>query len=150
MPCHYDAQARAGPARGPREAPLFEFVSKALLALVLDKRARDALEAADKPASATPSDVAGQPNAALMAPPAPAKTRQPSPSQVREMTDARRELIRNALAVQRTKQHLFDNLSEDDKAKLMIAAIKAMGIPPEEVERTMLGRRRGTGTPPKR
>ena len=123
---------------------MFEFVSKALLALVLDKRAREALEAAN---SSTPANPTKGANTVA---PAPAKPPQPSASQVREMTDARRELIRNALAVQRTKQHVFDNLSEDDKAKLMIAAIKAMGIPPEEVERTMRGRRKGNGSAPKR
>ena len=120
---------------------MFEFMSKALLALVLDKRAREALEAANGSALA---------NCANTAAPVPAKPPQSAASQVREMTDARRELIRSALAVQRSKQHVFDNLNEDDKAKLLIAAIKAMGIPPEEVGRSLLGRRKGPGPTPKR
>jgi hypothetical protein len=115
---------------------LFEFVSKALLALVLDKRAREALEAADGAQKPGPAKTA--------APPAPAPAK-PSPPQSREMTDARRELIRNALATQRSKQHLFDNLSEDAKAKLLITAVKAMGIPPDEIERSLRARGKSYG-----
>ncbi len=124
-----------------REAPLFEFVSKALLALVLDKRAREALEASNRSPPANP--IKG-PEPAAPAPSEPRQARAMTPA----MTDQRRELIRNALAVQRSKQHVFDDLSEDAKAKLLIAAVKAMGIPPDEVERSLLGRRKGPG--PKR
>lgn len=123
---------------------MFEFMSKALLALVLDKRAREALEAANG------SALANSTKGANTAAPVPAKPPQSTATQVREMTDARRELIRSALAVQRSKQHVFDNLNEDDKAKLLIAAIKAMGIPPEEVGRSLLGRRKGNGPALKR
>lgn len=125
-------------AGNAREAPLFEFVSKALLALVLDKRARTTLEAANSAAPASQTKSA--------APPAPP----PAPRQRHAMTDARRELIRNALAVQRSKQHVFDDLSEDTKAKLLITAVKAMGIPPDEIERTLLGRRKNSNSGPKR
>ena len=113
---------------------MFEFVSKALLALVLDKRAREALEAAD----------GAQPVAAPSAP-APAKSPPSAVSRSRELTDERRELIRNALATQRSKQHLFDNLSDDAKAKLLITAVKAMGIPPDEIERSLRARRKSSG-----
>lgn len=131
-----DSPARTG------EAPLFEFVSKALLALVLDKRAREALEAANGSPPANPMKSAN-PSA-----PAPARPSPPAPSRQRELTDERRDLIRNALAVQRSKQHLFDELSDEAKAKLLITAVKAMGIPPDEIERSLLGRRKTPG--PKR
>ena len=121
---------------------MFEFVSKALLALVLDKRARAALEAANGSPQAPPMKSAGSS--------APAKPSPPAPPRARAPTDERRELIRNALAVQRSKQHLFDDLSDDTKAKLLITAVKAMGIPPDEIERSLLGRRKGPGPDPKR
>jgi hypothetical protein len=140
-----------------REAPLFEFVSKALLALVLDKRAREALEAANRSPSAHSTKSAGLPSPAeagraKSGPSAPGSVK-PSPSappRGRELTDERRELIRNALAVQRSKQHVFDDLSEDTKAKLLITAVKAMGIPPDEIERSLLGRRKSSNSGPKR
>lgn len=119
---------------------MFEFVSKAMLALVLDKRARDALDAAkDAPPVAPPQG--------LPVPPAAAKPRSAAPP---AMTDERRELIRNALAVQRSKQHVFDNLDEDAKAKLLIAAVKALGIPPDQIERELNRPRRKSGPDPKR
>ncbi len=121
---------------------MFEFVSKALLALVLDKRARDALETTKHaPPAVSPQ---GQP-----APAAKPKSATP-PAMTPAMTDARRELIRNALAVQRSKQHVFDNLDEDAKAKLLIAAVKALGIPPDQVERELRRPRRNSGPDPKR
>lgn len=117
-------------------------MSKALLALVLDKRAREALEAANGSPSAPPPKNAGSSP--------PAKPSPPAPPRAHELTDERRELIRNALAVQRSKQHLFDELSDEAKTKLLITAVKAMGIPPDEIERTLLGRRKGPGPNPKR
>ncbi len=118
---------------------MFEFVSKAMLALVLDKRARETLEAAKNAPAAVPPR--GQP-----APPAAAK---PKPASPPAMTDERRALIRDALAVQRSKQHVFDNLDEDAKAKLLIAAVKALGIPPDQVEREPRRPRRNPGSGPK-
>lgn len=103
---------------------MFEFVSKALLSLVLDKRAREALETA----KTTPTGVAA-PSATP-----PKLATEPAPA---AMSEARRELIRNALAVQRSKQHVFDDLSEDAKAKLLITAVKALGIPPDQIEREL-------------
>ena len=118
---------------------MFRFVSKALLALVLDKRAREALEAADSAQQLTPA------KSAAPAASAPAKSPPPAPPRSHELTDERRELIRNALATQRSKQHLFDNLSEDAKAKLLITAVKAMGIPPDEIERSLRARGKNSG-----
>jgi len=111
---------------------VFEFVSKALLTLVLDKRARETLDAAKK-----------------SAPPAPPSTGAPQkpatgPASPPAMTEARRELIRSALAVQRSKQHVFDDLSEDAKAKLLITAVKAFGIPPDQIERELRRPRRNS------
>lgn len=118
---------------------MFGFVSKAMLSLVLDKRARDALDAAkipDRPAAESTTTGRAAPRTASQekAPPG--------------MTDQRRELIRKALDVQRSKQHVFDELSEDTKLKLMITAARAMRIPPDELERSLLQRRRpGGGNP---
>jgi hypothetical protein len=110
---------------------VFEFVSKALLSLVLDKRARETLDAAKNAPPAPPSTGAPQkPATGPASPPA--------------MTEARRELIRSALAVQRSKQHVFDDLSEDAKAKLLITAVKALGIPPDQVERELRRPRRNS------
>lgn len=118
---------------------MFEFVSKALLSLVLDKRARDALDVAkipDRPAAGSAAAGRAAPRAASQekAPPT--------------MTDQRRELIRKALDVQRSKQHVFDELSEDAKVKLMITAARAMRIPPDELERSLSQRRRPGGGKP--
>ena len=112
-----------------REAHLFQFISKALLAVVLDKCAREALEAGKNAPPAAPATSAPAPKPA--ANPAAAPTMAPT------MTDERRALIRDALAVQRSKQHVFDELSEDTKAKLLITAVKALGIPPDQVEREL-------------
>ncbi|MSO84920.1 MAG: hypothetical protein EXR02_00055 [Rhodospirillales bacterium] len=98
--------------------------------------AREALEAADVAQQLNPA------KSAAPATPAPAKS---PPTRNHELTDARRELIRNALATQRSKQHLFDNLSEDAKAKLLITAVKAMGIPPDEIERSLRARGKNSG-----
>lgn len=118
---------------------MFEFISKALLALVLDKRARDALDvakSADRPAVGSGVDRHAAPAAASQAKAPPA------------MTDQRRELIRKALDLQRSKQHVFDELSEDAKVKLMITAARAMRIPPDELERSLLQQRRPGGGKP--
>jgi hypothetical protein len=121
---------------------VFRFVSKALLSLVLDKRARDALEVAKAAPTPDPAVPAAKPAT---------KPRSATgPATAPTMTDERRELIRNALAVQRSKQHVFDNLDEDAKAKLLIAAVKALGIPPDQVERELRRPRRNSGPEPKR
>ncbi|MEK7244804.1 MAG: hypothetical protein AAB223_02150, partial [Pseudomonadota bacterium] len=59
---------------------MFEFVSKALLTLVLDKRAREALEAADSAAEVNPA------KSATPAAPAPAKSSASAPPRGREPT----------------------------------------------------------------
>ncbi len=114
---------------------MFEFMSKALLALVLDKDAREKLEAA-KTATQGPAAPPANPKT----PTAPPASRF-APGTAPAMTDARRELIRNALDVQRSKQHVFDDLSDDAKTKLLIAAVKAFKIPPAEIERSLTRRK---------
>ncbi|MBM3564803.1 MAG: hypothetical protein FJX42_01655 [Alphaproteobacteria bacterium] len=117
---------------------MFKFLSKALLAVVLDKRARDALEteAAIAPprAPANPKRPAAQASVPARPPVAPGEDKQ--------------ALIRKALDMQRSKQHIFDGLSDDDKTKLYITAVKAMGIPPDQVERDL--RRRTKNRPPEK
>jgi len=120
---------------------MLKFVSKALLSVVMDKSARDKLEAArkGKDENAEKPDAAA-PAAATAARALPGKpVLAPSPKTLkrapREMTPERRALIQEALDIQRSKDHIFDNLSDDAKAKLLIAAVKAMGIPPDEFEK---------------
>lgn len=115
---------------------MLKFVSRALLSVVMDKSARDKLEAARKAKeepAAKPAEAAAAPPATKLAPsPALAKRAR------REMTPERQSIIREALDIQRAKQgEIFDNLSDDAKAKLLIAAVKAMGIPPDEFEKSL-------------
>ncbi len=115
---------------------MLKFVSKALLSVVMDKSARDKLEAARK----VKDEKAEKPDAATAAnTPTGKPALTPSPKTLkrapREMTPERRALIQEALDIQRSKDHIFDNLSDDAKAKLLIAAVKAMGIPPDEFEK---------------
>ena len=111
---------------------MFEFMSKALLALVLDKEARQKFDATKTATDPAESPAAGRP-AGKSSPRA-------APSVAPAMTDARRELIQKALDVQRSKQHVFDELSEDAKAKILIAAVKAFKIPPDQIERSLTRR----------
>ena len=110
---------------------MLEFMSKALLALVLDKDAREKIDAA-KTAAKNPVASPSKPKA-IPAGPASRSASGAAPA----MTDARRELIQKALDVQRSKQHVFDDLSDDAKAKILIAAVKAFKIPPDEIERSL-------------
>ena len=108
---------------------MFEFMSKALLALVLDKEARQKLDATKPAAGSAESPAPGRPTV---------KTAPRSaPGVAPAMTDTRRELIQKALDVQRSKQHVFDELSDDAKAKILIAAVKAFKIPPDQIERSL-------------
>ena len=118
----------------PERRLMFELISKALLALVLDKDAREKLDAAK---------AAGKNRAAPPTPAAEAKSQvapRPVASARPAMTDTKQELIRKALEVQRSKQHVFDELSDEAKAKILIAAVKAFNIPPDQIERSLTGK----------
>ena len=92
---------------------MFKFVSKALLPLVMDKKARKKLQTMrdtknDPPPNTTPTD-----------PPAP-------PTGKREMTPEREELIRQATAVHRAQSKLLDDLSEEDRERLHDLALREL------------------------
>lgn len=138
---------------------MLKFVSKALLSVVMDKTAREKLEAHReakeklKAASgdAQTKDAAAKDAAATAADKAPAtpeKKRAAKPdNRPREMTDERKRIIKEALAIQRQKSEIFDALDDDSKAKLLIAAVKAMGLSPAEIERTLKPRKPGLKGP---
>ncbi len=134
--------------------PMLKFVSKALLSVVMDKTARDKLdahrEAKEKLKASTgdapAKDAAG--TAADKAPAANGKKRAAKPdNRPREMTDERKRIIKEALAIQRQKSEIFDALDDDSKAKLLIAAVRAMGLSPAEIERTLKPRKPGIKGP---
>lgn len=139
---------------------MLKFVSKALLSVVMDKNAREKLEAhreakeklkasteeAQAKGAAKAADT-GAPKA-LASPPTPFETTPgKGDNRPREMTDERRRIIKEALAIQRQKSEIFDQLDDDAKAKLLIAAVKAMGISPAEVERALKPRKPGIKGP---
>jgi len=107
-------------------------IGKALLSLILDKKARDALDvAAQQPKTA----LTPQPTAQPTAPPQP----QPSlneqlhakltaaQSQPRSnLAPNRQQLIQNAMRVRSTKQDVLQELSQEQRLKLQVMAMKAM------------------------
>ena len=90
---------------------MFKFVSKALLPLVMDKKARKKLQTLRDSKSGSPPD----------APPA---DPQAPPAEKRKMTPEREELIRQARAVHRAKAKILDDLSEEDRQKLYDIALR--------------------------
>lgn len=137
---------------------MLKFVSKALLSVVMDKTAREKLEAhreAKEKLKAAGAEAKEAPKTAdtaaakgLASPPTPFETTPAKPdNRPREMTDERRRIIKEALAIQRQKSEIFDQLDDDAKAKLLIAAVKAMGISPAEVERVLKPRKPGIKGP---
>ena len=135
---------------------MLKFVSKALLSVVMDKSAREKLEAnrktkdektgettAPPPSAATAKAAVGKPTDRNAKPPI--KPKRASDGAPRPMTLERQALIREALEIQKSKDSIFDNLSDDAKARLLIAAVKAMGVPPDDFEQGL--KRRPNGTP---
>ena len=118
-------------------------VSKALLSLVMDRNARDALEnrkkikkavktiAAAKGDPAAPPDMAASGlagdtaetraliEASIEAAEQEFKTK-PAP------TPERQALINEALNVQRSKAHVFDDLTQEQREKLYVVALKSL------------------------
>ena len=92
---------------------MFKFVSKALLPLVMDKKARKKLQTLRDSKNDSPPDAS---------PPDP----QAPPAGKREITPEREELIRQARAVHRAKAKLLDDLSEEDRERLHDIALREL------------------------
>ena len=120
---------------------LKKFVSKALLSFVLDKDARDRLEARKKtkPAKKNPS-----PNPEPVQPPRQTKTEdtrelildslraaEQELAEKPKMTPGRQALIQQAMNVRRSKEHVLNGLSQEQRDKLYVVAIKTLQSPPE-------------------
>ena len=93
---------------------MLKFVSNALLSLVMEKKAREKLE---------------ERRAAQKASAGEEQTAAPGANPKRETTPERQELIRNALAIQRAKASIFDDLTINQKEKLHALAEKLLVRP---------------------
>lgn len=95
---------------------LKNFLSKTLLSMVLDEKARDKL------AQRKTAEGSGKPGGA-------ANSRADQIKQIQAagkgmMTPERAELIRNALEVRKAKAKIFDDLNDEQKRKLYALAVK--------------------------
>ncbi len=108
---------------------LKKFVSKALLSVVMDKKARDRLDTvrnAKKPASRE-QHIETMQNTFRQAltPEGKKKIESLRGTIDKVMTPERQELIRGAMKIHRAKMKILDDLSDEDKKKLYVAAVKA-------------------------
>jgi len=127
-----------------------KFVSKALLSVVMDKSARDRLDAVTARRDAAPRPPASEPGA----PPQVEDTQQLVADSLAaaeqelaakpKMTGERRALIRQALALQKSKAHVLDDLSAEQREKLYAVAMTSLGGDPRRVM-AKKGGRRGKG-----
>ena len=121
-----------------------KLVSKVLLSVVMDKNARDRLETRKdrKPARKAPPPAS--PKAPSVAPPQAAETEETHQlimdvlraaeqelTEKRDMTPDRQALIRQALDLQRSKAHVLDDLSREEREKLYVVALKSLEAEPE-------------------
>ena len=133
-----------------------KLVSKALLSVVMDKNARDNLGAgkkrkpAPKPDPQTPEPAApskglktgakGRKAGASPSPPPPMaetedthqlildslRAAEQELTEKRDMTPERQVLIQQAMAMHRSKAHILDDLSQEDREKLYVVALKTI------------------------
>lgn len=133
-----------------------KLVSKALLSVVMDKNARDNLGAgkkkkpAPKPHPQTPEPAApskglktgakGRKAGASPSPPPPMaetedthqlimdslRAAEQELTEKRDMTPERQVLIQQAMAMHRSKAHILDDLSQEDRDKLYVVALKTI------------------------
>ena len=119
---------------------LKKFVSKALLSFVLDKDARDRLEARKNP---SPKPAPEPPNPEPVQPPGQTKTEdtrelildalraaEQELAEKPKMTPGRQALIQQAMNVRRSKEHVLNGLSQEQRDKLYVVAIKTLQSPP--------------------
>ena len=119
---------------------LKKFVSKALLSFVLDKDARDRLEARKNP---SPEPAPEPPNPEPVQPPRQTKTEdtrelildslraaEQELAEKPKMTPGRQALIQQAMNVRQSKEHVLNGLSQEQRDKLYVVAIKTLQSPP--------------------
>lgn len=119
---------------------LKKFVSKALLSFVLDKDARDRLEARKSP---SPEPAPEPPNPEPVQPTGQTKTEdtrelildslraaEQELAEKPKMTPGRQALIQQAMNVRRSKEHVLNGLSQEQRDKLYVVAIKTLQLPP--------------------
>jgi hypothetical protein len=123
--------------------------SKALLSMVMDKDTRDRLDTRKERKPARKAPTPAPPKAPSVSPP------QASPPQASEtegthrlimdalraaeqeltekqdMTPDRQALIQQALDLQRSKAHVLDDLSQEEREKLYVVALKSLQAEPE-------------------
>ena len=122
---------------------LKKFVSKALLSFVLDKDARDRLEARKKTKPAKKNPTPESPNPEPVHPPGQTKTEdtrelildslraaEQELAEKPKMTPGRQALIQQAMNVRRSKEHVLNGLSQEQRDKLYVVAIKTLQSPP--------------------
>ncbi len=121
-----------------------KLVSKVLLSMVIDKDARDRLDTRKegKPARKAPSPT--PPKDPSVAPPQAAETEgthqlimdalraaEQELTEKQDMTPDRQALIQQALDLQRSKAHVLDDLSQEQREKLYVVALKSLQAEPE-------------------
>ena len=126
---------------------LKKFVLKALLSFVLDKDARDRLEARKKTKPARKNSslkpAPEPPNPEPVQPPGQTKTEdtrelildslraaEQELAEKPKMTPGRQALIQQAMNVRRSKEHVLNGLSQEQRDKLYVVAIKTLQSPP--------------------
>ena len=121
-----------------------KLVSKALLSMVMGKDARDRLETRKERNPARKAPIPASPEALSVAPPQAAETEgthqlimdalraaEQELTEKRDMTPDRQALIRQALDLQRSKAHVLDDLSREEREKLYVVALKSLEAEPE-------------------
>ncbi len=121
-----------------------KLVSKALLSMVMGKDARDRLGTRKerKPAGKAPTPAS--PKAPSVAPPQASETEgthqlimdalraaEQELTEKQDMTPDRQALIQQALDLQRSKAHVLDDLSQEEREKLYVVALKSLQAEPE-------------------
>ena len=136
-----------------------KFVSKAILSVVMDKSARDNLKIRKKgkqarkaaappipseaPPSTAPSPPAAEPEPDPLASMSHEETRQLIVDSLKaaeeelgrkpDMTSERKALIDEALAVHHSKAHILDDISEEQRQKLYVLALKSLKTDPGSI-----------------
>ncbi len=130
-----------------REDPRMSKFSKAFMSLFLDQKARDAMELARHRKTVLEEGAKTQPGTPPTSQPAPedlpredikeqldAKLDEVQNRAERTGSPSRQALIQNAMRVRAQKQDVLSDLSDEQRLKLQVLALKAM-MPPKPGER---------------